>query len=621
MMGSTYNGDDFVTFELGLRSLARIAGAERAEVDGLLARLWDVSQMEALRARSSQQTSRVGVPHYFVGSGRGTGSASADRSDSRQGKESGASEAAKELSRIATEDGGGARPVAAPAQASGSSKGAGDQSHDEQLTRMMATLAEKFDGSALGERVNLLSGLEVKQSLPVIKDSDPDFKSWVADYETTLACYRSGRRGAVSAIDKLTLLRNCLPNGGVRAGLYMTMMRLARNAKRLPGDAEKVYEEVIDRLSSIIRETRMQRQHRVEQEFERLRQGALHFAAFRVEWEQKLLDMQEAGVVQTEDTLFRKLMHKLSQSLRTQVNSRVWQLDENGPARQPKTWQELVTCVEQLLDTLVDSRGGAEDTVNATLEGHEGGGAPCYHCQRRSHPSSLCPSRAAAVRNETAKCLADHAKSGASCSYCGAADHRARHHDLAAQDFAALSSGVAAGSGAPAVRREGGSGGQTKEEKAKRPCKFGPGCKDYAAGRCEYMHSEESKGRGKGLRTGDAPAPAAAQAPEPRGDDRICFRCRKRLGDHPDRRFCSKPGSAGEAQLATVNSSKVPPPPAPPTEPRPPRRDAESQQALQVDRVRKGQSDGVHRERLLLAPRLGDQVSGHGRASVHGVGG
>ena len=60
----------------------------------------------------------------------------------------------------------------------------------------------------------------------------------------------------------------------------------------------------------------------------------------------------------------------------------------------------------------------------------------CGHCNRTGHPTEVCPLKAAELRNETTKALADSARTGRCCTICGYGDHREDHHRLGSADAA-----------------------------------------------------------------------------------------------------------------------------------------------------------------------------------------
>ena len=75
-----------------------------------------------------------------------------------------------------------------------------------------------------------------------------------------------------------------------------TTIKRARRNGRLPHEAKEVYDEILARLKSRIRETQLQRQERIEKEFESLNMGKLPHSTFRTEWEYLLDEMEDAGI-------------------------------------------------------------------------------------------------------------------------------------------------------------------------------------------------------------------------------------------------------------------------------------------------------------------------------------
>ena len=158
-----------------------------------------------------------------------------------------------------------------------------------------------------------------------------------------------------------------------------------------------------------------------------------------------------------------------------------------------------------------------------------------------AHQTDMCASKAASLKigsdgvSDRDKCLAEHARSGRVCNFdrCGAPDHRAEHHALAAQHYAQAhpkpspippSPGSVTGSGSwkgkgkekgagdgswkgswkGGLRKDakGGKGGpkgppgisqEEKNRRAQTPCPWGPSCfkldKEKFPGGCDYKHS------------------------------------------------------------------------------------------------------------------------------------
>ena len=104
-----------------------------------------------------------------------------------------------------------------------------------------------------------------------------------------------GKKG-VRPYDMLTVFRKTLAPGSTRLKVFDTVVKRARKLGRLPAEAKEVFDEVVIKLRRTIRETVMQKQERVEREFDQLQMGKLSHSTFRAEWEYCLEDLEDAGV-------------------------------------------------------------------------------------------------------------------------------------------------------------------------------------------------------------------------------------------------------------------------------------------------------------------------------------
>ena len=110
--------------------------------------------------------------------------------------------------------------------------------------------------------------------------------------------------------------------------LYNTIVDRARRKEMLPNDAPKILDELKRRLGRLIRETGFQRKDRLDKEFENLEMGRKTHSEFRTLWEEKMEDMEAAGmeIVENKDTLCRKYLSKLTTELRRAVMQQTWPL-------------------------------------------------------------------------------------------------------------------------------------------------------------------------------------------------------------------------------------------------------------------------------------------------------
>ena len=140
----------------------------------------------------------------------------------------------------------------------------------------------------VNDKLNAITGIDFKQNIPVIKDTDPDWdRHWLA-FKSILDCHNFGRK-EVRPYDVLILLRKALPTHGPRLRIYTTAVDKARRSGKLPGGAQEVLDELQVRLRRVIRETEFQRQDRLDKEFEALTMGRQSHAEFQTQFEEKLM--------------------------------------------------------------------------------------------------------------------------------------------------------------------------------------------------------------------------------------------------------------------------------------------------------------------------------------------
>ena len=143
------------------------------------------------------------------------------------------------------------------------------------------------------DKLNAISGLELKTHVTVIKDSDPDLSRHVRMFQNLIACHAFGRK-EVRPIDVLHLFGKTFPEGSTRAKVYSNQLRKVQNDGRLPLKAKEVLDEIIEELKKYIRETTLQKQTRLDLEFQCLCMGTLRHSTFRAMWVEKLQDMEES---------------------------------------------------------------------------------------------------------------------------------------------------------------------------------------------------------------------------------------------------------------------------------------------------------------------------------------
>jgi len=229
--------------------------------------------------------------------------------------------------------------------------------------------------------------------------------------------------------------------------------------------------------------------------------------------------------------------------LRSEVLKRSyqWESDVTGAIRPAKTWVELSHVCEIVVNERTDTHEYEKFTEHGFATNPPGGSsstpprgegsAPpgtCFYCQRPGHTKALCPKAAAERRNEVDSLIADSARTGGVCTICAAIgvqakDHRARHHDFAAQDaFGGGRTGGSRGSGGvtlPWISPPGAKGGSSSGANRKGK---GSGKK---GGHPIGSHPGSGKGSGFGSRAAALDHRGASRAPSQRRENRVqhCF--------------------------------------------------------------------------------------------------
>ena len=236
-------------------------------------------------------------------------------------------------------------------------------------------------------------------------------------------------------------------------------MRVAfkTNPPRLPDEAKEVMQEIRDELVTYIWETLLQRQTRIDREFESLVQGGLSHAEFRALFEDKLQDIRECPGMDmpSEKLLYRKYLAKIKPEYRLRVMQKDWKIDgEDNPPRTCKTYHDVAKAIalsqEETADIIAvghfqydsvlttDERspvtsGGAGSKGQSGPKGGAKGAiaTQCNYCHAvNNHYTSQCPQKAADTRGEAAACRAKAATTGVGCALCHAHGHDAKHLSL-----------------------------------------------------------------------------------------------------------------------------------------------------------------------------------------------
>ena len=207
---------------------------------------------------------------------------------------------------------------------------------------------------------------------PFIEDADPDLERHIREFEGWIRINEFGRR-SIRKIDVLTMFGDTFPPASTRRSVFDNHWRRAVTNDRLPQEAVAVLAELQEDLKSYIWETPMMKKIRMDKEWKELAQGGLTHARFRAAFENKLLDLKEAGLdLPTKENLFLGYLTRLNDELATNCLAKEYRIDgEDQPPRKAATWEELAkSCAIYLSEranirTTTRARG---DQLNAIDE-------------------------------------------------------------------------------------------------------------------------------------------------------------------------------------------------------------------------------------------------------------
>ena len=77
-----------------------------------------------------------------------------------------------------------------------------------------------------------LAGLEFKQTLPVIKDSDLDFDRHLREFRSIVDCYALNRKEGIRPYDLLVVFRRTLAAASTRIKIYDSAIAQAQNDRQ-----------------------------------------------------------------------------------------------------------------------------------------------------------------------------------------------------------------------------------------------------------------------------------------------------------------------------------------------------------------------------------------------------
>ena len=241
------------------------------------------------------------------------------------------------------------QPAAAPAAAAAS-----DQPKRNLVTQFEDVMSEASEKSELipADLVRtLLSHLDKKSSKkstiqirpdvtwPSLSDLDQDIETFFEELDDI--CDLANDADGMSDIERLRVLGNCLKQS--RKKVYRVKLKEARASGLLKTDPGKVFEEIRVRLMEF-RESALEKQNRVENEYQNLTKGNLSALQFLPQFESLTSEMDICGVGLSERQLLLGYLRKVGADQRREIlkDRRLYSVPTGGPEtmRAAATWRE-----------------------------------------------------------------------------------------------------------------------------------------------------------------------------------------------------------------------------------------------------------------------------------------
>jgi len=184
------------------------------------------------------------------------------------------------------------------------------------------------------------STIQVKADVawPTLTDNDHDVEQFFDDLDDV--CGLANDAQGMNEIERLRVLGNCLKQS--RKKVYRVELKKGRVNGVLRSNPGKIYEEVRDRLMEF-RETTLERQNRVENEYNNLQKGSLKALQFLPLFESSIGEMDLCGVGLSERQLLLGYLRKVGAQYRTDIlkDKRLYP-NPGGPdeMRAARTWRE-----------------------------------------------------------------------------------------------------------------------------------------------------------------------------------------------------------------------------------------------------------------------------------------
>ena len=195
--------------------------------------------------------------------------------------------------------------------------------------------------SSVDKKSSKKSTIQIRPDVtwPSLSDHDQDIETFFEELDDI--CDLANDADGMSDIERLRVLGNCLKQS--RKKVYRVKIKEARASGLLKTEPGKVFEEVRVRLMEF-RESALEKQNRVENEYQNLTKGNLSALQFLPQFESLTSEMDICGVGLSERQLLLGYLRKVGADHRREIlkDRRLYPSPSGGPEtmRAAATWRE-----------------------------------------------------------------------------------------------------------------------------------------------------------------------------------------------------------------------------------------------------------------------------------------
>ena len=173
-----------------------------------------------------------------------------------------------------------------------------------------------------------------------ITDDNRNFEEHLKNWWFMISQHNAARKSKVNDVDQLTLFKDNFPENSIRRKMYETSFKVAMDDGRIPDEADKVLQEMIEMFRKWHCDSEMQIRARHNAAFHNIAMEKNNHFKFRAEFEALVVDMERDGVYLPTLQLRDEYLMKLDMGLREHV------LEYNMiKGEDPETWQRVAEIV------------------------------------------------------------------------------------------------------------------------------------------------------------------------------------------------------------------------------------------------------------------------------------